>query len=424
MPDTSGFKGILRKHHPDRLILLLFGILMLIGLIVIYSIGQQRANVLNNLMGTNYSQNYFFINQLLSVGISVVAFLIAYKLSFDFIKKNAKYVLILGFAACAILALAALAHLGIAQCTYGACRWLNIGVKGFQPSELLKLGLLLYLAVFLGVKASKNETNNVSNTLIPLAIIAAVALGFVVIIQKDLGTGVVIMAMIMSMLFMAGINKRILMFVIAGSLVLGLIFTVAAPHRLERLTTFFGISSTSSADTANSSAYHIDHAKMAIGNGGLFGVGIGNSVQATGYLPESINDSIFAIMGETFGFVGLVLIIALFVILLLRMLNTIYFLHDHTGRILIAGVFGWVAAHVIMNIAAMTGLMPLTGITLPLLSYGGTSMLFIAFSLGIVFQLSSYTAHTPMQEEGDNHEDISSRRRLGRTRYASSRRSS
>jgi cell division protein FtsW len=179
-----------------------------------------------------------------------------------------------------------------------------------------------------------------------------------------------------------------------------------------------------SGDTSNtedSGSYHVAHAKMAIGTGGLMGVGIGNSVQATGYLPESINDSIFAIMGETFGFVGLVSVVVLFVILLLRLLNTAYFLHDKTGQILTAGVFGWVAAHVIMNIAAMTGLMPLTGITLPLLSYGGTSMLFIAFSLGLVYQLSSYTAHAPAKEEGESDENINSRRRFGRTHHAGHR---
>ncbi|MCL2869712.1 FtsW/RodA/SpoVE family cell cycle protein [Candidatus Saccharibacteria bacterium] len=417
MQPDGGFKGILRRHHPDRLMLLLTCILILFGLIVIYSIGGQRANVLNSLFGSDYSDNYFFINQLISVGLSLIAFFVAYKVPFSFIKKNAVYVLLLGFLACGILAVAGWLHLPLAQCTYGACRWLNIGIKGFQPSELLKLGLLLYLAVFLGARANSGKVDSVKTTLTPLAVVAAIALGFVVVIQKDLGTGVVMVAIILSMLFTAGISKRLLFFIIAGSVVLGLVFTIAVPHRLDRLTTFLG--GDTSSNTEDSSTYHVDHAKMAIGSGGLLGVGIGNSVQATGYLPESINDSIFAIMGETFGFVGLVAVLALFVVLLLRVLNTVYFLHDHTGRILASGVFGWVAAHVIMNIAAMTGLMPLTGITLPLLSYGGTSMLFIAFSLGVVYQLSSYTAHTPMNEEGEDHEDTGSRRRIGRTHYTS-----
>ena len=421
MPNTGGFKGILRKHNPDRLILLFTCILMLVGLVVIYSIGAQRANVLNNLFGANYSESHFFVNQLLSVGLSLAAFFAAYKMPFELLKKYSKHILIAAFIACAILAVAGWASWGIAQCTYGACRWLSFGPRGFQPAELLKLGLLLYLAVFLGIRANRGEVSNITNTLMPLAVISAISLIFVVVIQRDLGTGAVIMAMVLGMLFMAGVSKRLLMLVIAISMVLGLVFSVSAPHRRERLVTFM------SGDTSNvedGSTHHIAHAKMAIGIGGLTGVGIGNSVQATGYLPESINDSVFAIMGETFGFIGLVSILALFVVLLLRILNTAHFLHDQTGRILAVGVFAWIASHVIMNVSAMTGLMPLTGITLPLLSYGGTSMLFIAFGLGIVYQLSSYTAHTPMSEEGKKDESISSRRRVGWSRYTSSRSSS
>jgi cell division protein FtsW len=206
--------------------------------------------------------------------------------------------------------------------------------------------------------------------------------------------------------------------ILGAAVALGLVFTVAVPHRRERLATFLsGDSSTVDDDDA----YHVTNAKIAIGTGGLFGVGIGNSVQATGYLPESINDSVFAIMGETFGFVGLVVIIGLFVILLSRLLKVAYFLHNPEGRILVAGVFGWIMAHVAMNIAAMIGLMPLTGITLPFLSYGGTSMMFVAAALGLAFSMSRYTAHSPVIEGEESGEDSSSRRRLGRSRYASRR---
>ncbi|NYS36682.1 FtsW/RodA/SpoVE family cell cycle protein, partial [Streptococcus danieliae] len=127
--------------------------------------------------------------------------------------------------------------------------------------------------------------------------------------------------------------------------------------------------------------YHIEHAKIAIGSGGFTGVGIGNSVQATGYLPEVVNDSVFAVMGETFGFVGLVSILGLFFALLMRVLKTADHLPNITMRLIVAGVFGWIGAHVMLNIAAMTGLIPLTGITLPLLSFGGTNMVFVAGAL-------------------------------------------
>lgn len=182
--------------------------------------------------------------------------------------------------------------------------------------------------------------------------------------------------------------------------------------------TFMQGDSSYSADDVE--GYHIQQARIAIGSGGLFGLGIGKSVQATGYLPEAINDSIFAIMGETFGFVGLVLILVLFTALLLSLLKIASRLPDMHLRLIVVGVFGWVASQVILNVAAMTGVAPLTGVTLPLLSYGGTSMMFIAAALGLVFQLSRYTSYVPLTTEGGSDDQSSrSRRWLGRPHHAS-----
>ena len=180
------------------------------------------------------------------------------------------------------------------------------------------------------------------------------------------------------------------------------------------------VSGDSASSMANDANYHINHAKIAIGSGGLMGVGIGNSVQATGYLPEAINDSVFAIMGETFGFIGLVVILLLFLALLLRLLRMADHLPDTWMKLVVAGVFGWLASHVILNVAAMIGVFPLTGITLPLLSFGGTSMIFIAAALGLAFQLSRYTTHQAATKES-HYENSRSRRGVGRTRYASRR---
>ena len=158
---------------------------------------------------------------------------------------------------------------------------------------------------------------------------------------------------------------------------------------------------------------------LAIGTGGLTGVGIGNSVQATGYLPESINDSVFAIMGETFGFIGLFLVLSVFGVLLLRILKVASHTVATDERLVTVGIFGWTLAQVVVNIMAMTGLVPVTGITLPLLSYGGTSMVFLAYALGLVLQFSCYTS----REEVKN-EDISSRGRIRGSHYSSRRRNS
>jgi cell division protein FtsW len=200
----------------------------------------------------------------------------------------------------------------------------------------------------------------------------------------------------------------------------GVLFILIAPHRMDRITTFLRGDHTSSAVLADDASHQITQAKIAIGTGGWQGVGIGESVQSTGYLPEAINDSVFAIMGEIFGFIGLTAILALFTGLLLRLLKILDHIGDMQLKLIVGGVFGWLATHVILNVASMIGIFPLTGITLPLLSFGGTSMLFIAGALGLVFQLSRYTSHRPnYKETGD--ENSSSRRGVGRPRYAGRR---
>ena len=190
----------------------------------------------------------------------------------------------------------------------------------------------------------------------------------------------------------------------------GILAIVSSPHRLERLMTYGG-------DSDSDSSYHIENAMIAIGTGGMFGVGIGNSVQATGYLPESINDSVFAVMGETFGFIGLMIIVLCFMFLLLRLLKTASGLPTEESLVVI-GVFAWVMAHMVVNIMAMTGLIPLTGITLPLLSYGGTSLVIMVAVLGLCLQLSCYTGREV------RNENISSGRRLRGTHNPSRSRNS
>lgn len=409
-----------RQHRPDYQIVLYMGLLMLLGLIVMYAIGPQRANVLNNAYGTDfYTSTYFFIKQSVSLLLALAVFVAFTKIPYTLVQKHASTILVVGFMACLTLAVAGWLELSIAKCSLGACRWFNLGPLGsMQPAELLKFGILVSSAAFLGSRVSKGLINNFEKTIIPFAIIMGAAAFLVVIVQNDLGTGLSLAAIAGAMLMIAGLSARTGALLFGAGIVLVSIFIVIAPHRIERMVTFLGIDS---GQNAQDEGYHIKNAKIAIGTGGLFGVGIGNSVQATGYLPEAINDSVFAIMGETFGFVGLVVILFLFLSLLLRLLTMINHLADPWMRLVVAGVFGWLAAHVFLNVAAMIGVAPLTGITLPLLSFGGTSMIFIAAALGLAFQLSKYTSHSSISVKEEGHEGPSSRRGVRRTRYASRR---
>ena len=395
----------MRKHKSDRFIMAITFVLMAIGLIVIFAIGPQRASFLNSAYGSDYSSNYFFIHQLISVLLSTAAFIFAFRYPYEKLREHSKWIMLAGIALNLILALLALVGSSLASCQLGGCRWINMGpLGGFQPAELLKLGLVLYLANLVGRYKEQGKLES-RDFLQPYAIVSIISLFFSVVVQKDLGTGAVMMAIILAILYMSGIKMSV--FITALSLVLvgGVASGVGSPHRMERMMTFSG---EGSADEN----YHIDNAKMAIGTGGLWGVGIGNSVQATGYLPESINDSVFAVMGETFGFLGLATVVVAFALLLFRTLKVSTRLVTEKSMIVV-GVFAWVGTQVIVNIAAMTGLIPVTGITLPLLSYGGTSMVFVAFSLGLVSQLSCYTGREV------NNESISSRRGLGGTYHSS-----
>ena len=403
-----------RRHRPDYLVVLYMGLLMLLGLIIMYAIGPQRANVLNNAYGSNYSDSYFFIKQVFSLIFALAAFVIMAFAPYTWITKRAGKFVLIALGACTLLAIAGWTNWGIAQQTLGATRWFNLGIFGsLQPAEMLKFAILIFTAGFLGAKSKQGKLNDIHSTLIPLAIITAVSMLFIIVIQKDLGTGISLMGIIITMLFVGGINKRnggIVLLTLALAVVA---LIVSAPHRIDRIFTYLKGDNTSIDDAGS---YHIKHAKIAIGTGGLFGVGIGNSVQATGYLPEAINDSVFAIMGETFGFVGLATILVIFIALLMRLLKLMDHLVDMRLKLLVAGVFGWFGSHVILNVASMIGVFPLTGITLPLLSFGGTSMLFIAAALGLVFQLSRYTVHPSILKEAQ-HENFSSRRGIGRSRY-------
>lgn len=412
----NGGASLVRRHRPDYQILLFMGLLMMLGLVIMYAIGPQRANVLNNAYGTDYyGSTYFFIKQTTSLVLALVAFAAAAFLPYQLLQKHAGKILGAGFIACVLLFLFGnVVHVeAITQCSLGACRWFSLGPLGsLQPAEFLKFGLLIFTAGFLGARAKQGLINDRDQTLIPLGIVTGIALLFVILIQKDMGTGITLAALLGTQLLMAGLRLKTGLMIAGLTLLVGVLLIIIAPHRIERITTFFSGDS-SSVDDAGS--YHIAHAKIAIGSGGLVGVGIGNSVQATGYLPEAINDSVFAIMGETFGFVGLVAILALFTALLLRLLKVADHLVDIRLKLLVAGVFGWLGAHVILNVGAMIGIIPLTGITLPLLSFGGTSMVFIAAALGLSFQLSRYTVFGSRLSEGARSQERNiAGRRAGR----------
>ena len=405
-----------RRHRPDYQIVLFTGLLMLIGLVVLYSISPARVELINANSNTTLDTTHFMERQLLNLGVGLSVFIAAAMIPYRFWQKYASKILWVGLGACLLLSVLGLfMDGGLIIKTNGAVRWFNFGFSSFQPAELVKFGMIVFGAAFLGKRIRDGNVNNIEATFFPIGIVLAAATLLIVVFQKDMGTGITLFGIVLAMLYAAGLNKRLLGLGLAGITAFGVFVIVTSPHRIARVLTFLN-----PTDVSDASSYHINQAMIALGSGGLFGKGLGQGVQAFGYLPEAVNDSIFAILGETFGFIGVVLILLLFGALLHRILKVLDKTVDPTARLMVAGVFGLIATHIVVNVGAMTGVFPLTGVTLPFLSFGGTSLLFTMLSLGVVFAISRYTTHqelTKKQEEATS-ETTERRRGVGRPRYA------
>ena len=365
-----------RRHRPDYWLVVFCIVLLLIGLVVIFSISPAMSEVYH------VSSNYYVLKQLLAIVLGLIAFVIAAKVPLDTWRRLVTPILVI--AAIATL----LAIVMPVNPNYPAHRWVRLGDFSFESVEILKFALLLWLAKTLAERIQDGTIKNVKLILKPL-IIGFVVIGVIVAgIQSDLGSMGVIVVIIGAMLFIAGMPLKKLSLVI-GIIAIGLLLSVAViPYRRERLLTFLHPSA-----NCQGSGYQACQALIGVGSGGMVGLGVGSSVQAYGYLPEAVNDSIFAIYAEKFGFVGAIILVALFVGLFSRIKNIAERAPDDFSRLIVVGVLSWLSIQTLINIGAMIGLLPLKGITLPFISYGGTSIVFVLAALGLVFQISAYTKH-------------------------------
>lgn len=276
----------------------------------------------------------------------------------------------------------------------GAAKILARGkASGWASGEILREGYKFY-AKFFGV--------------------LGVSLFLIVVSQKDLGSAVPLGVIALTILFVAGIKIWKIMILFAVILALGVGMILSSPHRRERLFTFTG-----KGDATTD--YHIENALITVGSGGLLGVGIGNNVQTAGYLPESITDSMFAVVSEMWGFVGAVTVIGLYVHLFMEILKVANTSENLYFRLVTMGVFAWLFSQVAVNISAMIALIPLTGITLPLLSKGGTSLLITCFGLGLVINISRFTSRTEISDD-ERNEEIKNNLRMSRSSRLGGRR--
>ncbi len=376
-----------RRHKPDYWIFVLSAMLLTIGLVVVYSISPGLA------ASQHISQSYFITKHLIDVLLALVTFGVAALIPLRNWSRLSKIL-----AGAAILG-SLIVIMSPVDAVYQAHRWIRFGGFSFQIAELIKFALIIWLAQFLTQKWQEGRLADFKRVLRPLLIVLIV-LGVVVAkFQSDLGSAGVMIAIMGAMAFTVGIPLKRIAIISGLVLILGVFAISTSNYRRERLFTFLHPGS-----NCQSTSYQACQALISVGSGGLFGQGLGYGVQAYGYQPEPANDSIFAIMAEKFGFLGSSLIIIIYAVFITRLKRVIEHTPDQFSRLLVVGILAWISTQMIINVGAMVGLLPLKGITLPLISQGGTSLVFLTAALGLVFQISRYTSYSVTEPTAKEYE--------------------
>lgn len=348
----------------DKKLFFLVISLVILGIIAVADVSAPQS--LNN-----YGNKFYLLKeQAISACIGIAAFFVISRIKYTFWEKLATPLFIVSLG---LLGLVLLQRFGIS--VLGARRWISIGSINFQPSELIKFTICIYLAKV----ASKNKTPFAY--FIPLALVAGL-----IMLQPDLGTTLVVLLIGFSQIFVADVNLWYLL----GSAGVGIISTflliILSPYRRARLMTYL-----QSTIDPQGASYHIRQILLALGSGGIFGVGLGASRQKYLFLPEASTDSIFAVIAEELGLLGALAIIFLFVYFVIRGLKIAKNAPDKFSSVLATGLSVWIGGQAFLNIASMVSLVPLTGIPLPFISYGGSSLVMILSGCGILLNISKFT---------------------------------
>ena len=360
------------REKPDYLLFAIIITLLVIGIAMVYSSSYVWADY-------KYSDQFFFLKrQLLFAGAGILAMILFMHIPYGTWRKYAKFILLFCYL---LLFLVLIPGIGIVR--GGAQSWIGVGAFSIQPSEFMKLGLIIFLSVFLAT--NQKYITSFKKGFFPSLILVISAFGLIML-QPDLGTGIVLVGTCMIMIFVSG--ARLLHFF--GLALIGLVgfilLIISAPYRISRITAFLNPWEDPLGD-----GFQIIQSLYAIGPGGLIGVGFGESLQKYFYLPEPQTDFIFAILGEEFGFIGATFVLGLFFLLFWRGIKITLEAPDLYGRLLALGIISMLTIQVMINISVVIGLIPVTGITLPFLSYGGSSLTLTLASAGILLNISRYT---------------------------------
>ncbi len=363
-----------KEHSPDYLFLSALIVLTILGLVFLLSASSVSSF-------KEYGDSYYKLKHQIYFGVlpGIFLFFLFYKINYQKTKKMAP---ILMFLSILSLVLVLIPGIGL---KHGSARsWLGYGHFSFQPAEFVKLFFILYLSLWFANRKNK-EIKKISSGFLPFLVYLGLVVGLI-ILQPDLGTAIVLMLIALSVYFLAGAKiSHLILFILLGSLMAFLLFPYAKEYQKNRLIAFLN-----PQFEKNNISYHINQAFLAIGSGGMWGVGYGQSRQKFSYLPEVVGDSIFAIIAEEMGFIFSVLFLFLIFFIILRGFKIAKKSPDKFTYLAVSGIMSWVSFQSIINIGAMVGIMPLTGVTLPLVSYGGSSTIILGGAFGFVFNISKY----------------------------------
>ena len=353
----------------DKYLLINIICLMLFGLLMIYSSSYIWAEYkFNNGFHYLIYQSFFVI-----IGIILMIFLS--KVDYLFYYKNATKLLIISII---LLILVLIPGIGVIR--NGSRSWFGIGGFGIQPSEFAKLSLIIFVSKYLS--KSNKFLKDYKNGVIPILLVLVLIFGLIML-EPDFGTGMIIVVSIISLLFIAGVNMKFF-FILGGIGIVGIIVLVMiAPYRMDRITSFLDPWS-----DPLGTGFQIIQSLYSIGPGGILGMGLFNSRQKHFYLPEPQTDFIFSIISEEFGVLGVVIVISLFAFMLYRSIKISLKCEDTFAKYLSFGLIFQMILQTILNLSVVIGLIPVTGVTLPFLSYGGSSLLISSISMGIILSIS------------------------------------
>ncbi|MDE1970331.1 MAG: putative lipid II flippase FtsW [Patescibacteria group bacterium] len=361
----------MKQHQPDYVFIVTVVVLVVFGLAMLLSassiLGKQQFN----------DAYYYFKHQLVSLGIGIALFFITYLSPYHFFRKISPYALLVN------IILLALVFTPLGRSAGGASRWLHLGPLTFQPAELLKFSFIVYVAAFFGARGKKMRKGREGflTLLVVIGVIAALLLK-----QPATGIFALIVATVMGMYFVEGARLRYILFT---CMLVGLaiaLLVLVTPYRKARLMTYLN-----PGVDVQGTGYHINQALIALGSGGMFGIGFGNSRAKASYLPEPIDDSIFALIAEELGFVGATVLIGLLLLLLVRGFAIARDAPDTFSQLATVGMVSVVVLQGFINIGSISGLLPITGLPMPFVSYGGTYLIVVMACMGFIANISRHT---------------------------------